>query len=770
MAAGFRKHLCVGVAALAVAAGAMAAHAAPAGSAGLTFRDSPPPPPLPAPPRAPAEAPNIIVVLIDDAGYGQFATFGGSVPSPSFDGLAKQGLRYTRFHTAGICSPTRAALLTGRNPHNAGFGIVEEESNGYDGYTGVIPDSTATVATVLHDNGYATAMFGKNHNTPTSEGGPAGPFNHWPTGMGFDYFYGFNGWGNDQWHPTLFEGTAPVPPSANPEYTLNTDLADHAISWMRKVQSVSPDKPYFLYFATGGTHAPHQVPESWTAHFKGQFDEGWDVYREKAFERQKALGVIPKDAVLTPRPDGIPAWDSLSPEQKRIDAREMEVFAGFSAQTEYEIGRVIKAAQAQPNGRDTMIICILGDNGASAEGGLGGTISELAQGNGLGKAAAVTEAELPKLGGPEYENHMSYGWAWAVDAPFRYYKQVVSHLGAIRNPMIVWWPSHVHDPGAVRSQFLDVTDIAPTLLAAAHLKMPTSVHGVAQKPLDGVSALATIEDPKAPEVRSTQYFEVFGNRGIYDHGWFASAKLADPWVFDRANLDPFKVRWELYDLDHDFTQAHDLASQNPEKLKQLEDLWWAEAARNNVLPIDWRVDRPTAPMGSARRSQQTHFVFYPGTFDVPEAIAPVVRNRSWRVAADGAFTPSDKGMLITQGGTGGGWAFYLRDGTPVFDYNLNGVRRFRVVGQQAIPAGTRRLEMRFAYDDPTGAKRGLGGTVTFLADGRTMGSGRIEQTLPNMFSINEGLDVGADYGAPVSDYPFPAPFTGKLDSVTLDLG
>lgn len=736
------------------------------GAAGLTFRDSPPPR-APVEPRAPADAPNIVVVLVDDAGYGQFGTFGGAVPSPALDALAANGLRYTRFHNAGICSPTRAALLTGRNPHNAGFGIVGELATGYDGYTGIIPESTATVATVLRDNGYATGMFGKNHNTPASEGGPAGPFNHWPTGMGFDYFYGFNGWGNDQWHPTLFEGTMPVAPSANPNYILNTDLADHAIDWMAHIQSASPDKPFFLYFATGGTHAPHHVAADWIAHFKGQFDDGWDAYREKTFARQKQLGVVPRDAVLTPRPTAIPAWNSLSPAQKRIDAREMEVFAGYSAETEFEIGRVIKAAQALPNGRNTLIVCILGDNGASAEGGPGGTISELAQGNGLAKEAAVTEDELPQLGSPLYENHMAYGWAWAVNAPFRYYKQVVSHLGAVRDPMIISWPARVRDPGAVRGQFIDVTDIAPTLLAASGIAMPKTVRGVTQKPLDGVDILSTVDSAAAPEVRQTQYFEVFGNRGIYDHGWFASAKLADPWVIDRANLDPLKVKWELYNLDQDFTQARDLAPRYPEKLRKMENLWWAEAARNNVLPLDWRAGERL--MGAAQENKQTHFTFYPGTVDIPEKIAPVVRNRSWQIVADGRFTSSDKGMLITQGGSPGGWAFYLRDGVPTFDYNLQGVRRFRVAAQQTIASETQRIEMHFDYDGASRAVRGAGGTVTLFADGKEIGRGRIDRTLPNMFSVNEGMDIGTDYGSPVSDYPFPAPFSGALDKVTLDL-
>ncbi len=752
-----------GALALMLAGGAAAQETRP--SAALTYRDTQPPAPTP-PARAPAGAPNVLIIMLDDVGYGQFGTFGGAIPSPAFDALAKDGLRYTRFHTAGICSPTRAALLTGRNPHNAGFGIVGELSTGHDGYTGVLPDSTATLARALRDNGYTTAMFGKNHNTPAAEVGPAGPFGHWPTGMGFDYFYGFHGWGADQWYPTLYEGTNIVPPSHDKSYTLNTDLADHAIAWMRRSRSAAPDKPYLLYFATGATHAPHHAPAEWIDRFKGQFDGGWDAYREAAFARQKRLGVIPADAVLTPRPDGIPAWDSLTPEQKRIAAREMEVFAGFSAQTDHEVGRVVQAARALPGGQNTLIVTILGDNGASAEGGPGGTISELSPGNGLAQEAAVTIDQLPALGGPLYENHMAYGWAWAVNAPFRYYKQVVSHLGGVRNPMIVSWPDRIKDPGGVRNQFLDVTDVAPTVLAAAGVAMPDVVDGVTQKPLDGVSALATLTSAGAPEVRRTQYFEVFGNRGIYHDGWFASARLAEPWVVNRAALDPFKVRWELYDLDHDYSQARDLAAQYPDKLARMQELWWAEAARNNVLPLDWRAgERLMSPGGD---SGQTHFTFYPGTVGIPEKIAPVVRNRSWRISASGTFQPTDTGMIVTQGGAAGGWAFHLLNGVPVFDYNLQGIRRTRITADGPVGADTGMIEMRFAYAGKAGS-RGAGGDVTILANGKPIGRGRIDRTLPNYFSINETFDIGVDYGSPVADYPFPSPALAALRQVDIDL-
>lgn len=731
-----------------------------AGQVGRTYRDSSPAT-LPRSVQAPQGAPNIIVIMLDDSGFGQYATFGGAIPSPAMDKLASEGLRYNRFHTAGICSPTRAALLTGRNPHQAGFGIVGELATGYDGYTGVIPQSTATVARVLRDNGYATAMFGKNHNTPAAETGPAGPFNHWPNAMGFEYFYGFNAWGTSQWQPLLFENNRPVPPSGNPDYHLTVDLADHAIAWVRNVKATSPDKPYFLYLSTGAMHAPHHAPKEWIDRFKGQFDGGWDQYREQAFARQKHLGVIPADAVLTPRPAEIPAWKSLPAEKRRILAREMEVFAGFAAHTDAQIGRVL---DLQDN--NTLVFYIAGDNGASAEGGADGTISEIAPQNRLGAETTPKLENLDGLGGPGYNNNFAAGWAWAANTPFRYYKQVVSHLGAIRNPLIVSWPARVKDNGGLRSQFFDVTDIAPTLLAATGIPTPAMVDGVAQKPLDGVSMLQSLDSASSPEVRQRQYFEVFANRGIYDHGWFASAKLADPWQPDRASLDPDKVQWELYDLNADFTQANDLATRQPAKLQQLKELWWAEAARNDVLPLDWRAGERLARKTTDLR---THFTFYPGLAGLPEVLAPVIRNRSWTITANGRFEPADNGVLITQGGMTGGWALYLRDGHPIFDYNLALAARYRVAADAAVPAGTRSIEVRFAYEGVPGKEVGKGGTVTLFADGHAIGSGHIERTLTAVFSLNEGMDVGADYGSPAGDYPFPFPFHGDLQSVVLDL-
>jgi len=746
-------------------AGAAAGDEPAPGQIGRTFRESGPPLPQNLP-QAPDGAPNVVIILLDDAGFGQYATFGGAIPSPSLQRLAAEGLRFNRFHTAGICSPTRAALLTGRNPHNAGFGIVGELATGYDGYTGFIPRSTATLAAVLRDNGYATAMFGKNHNTPAAETGPAGPFTHWPNAMGFDYFYGFNAWGTSQWQPLLFENNRALPPSTDPNYHLTTDIADRAIGWLRNVRSTAPQRPFFLYFATGATHAPHHAPRAWIDKFAGRFDGGWDQYREQAFARQKQLGVVPANAELTPRPAEIPAWDSLSADKRKLLAREMEVFAGFAAHTDAEIGRVVDAVRALPGGDNTLIFYIAGDNGASAEGGFDGTLNELAPANELQAEAVATAAQAQHLGGPEFNNNYAVGWAWAMNTPFRYYKQVVSHLGATRNPLVVSWPARLRDKGGLRSQFFDVTDVMPTVLAAAGIKAPASVDGVTQRPLDGVSMLPGFESATAPEQRPRQYFEVFGNRAIYERGWFASAKLSNPWQSKRAALDPDKVQWELYDLDADFTQAHDLAARYPEKLEQLKALWWAEAGRNQVLPLDWRAGERLARRPA---NPQKHFTFYPGLAGLPEVLAPVIRNRSWSMVASGRFTPGDDGMLITQGGFSGGWALYLRGGRAVFDYSLGTGTRYRIASEAPLPAGTTCIEARFHYDGAPGKEFGRGGTLTLLADGREIGSGHLERTLPAVFALNEGLDVGADYGSPVADYPFPFPFRGELHSVTIDL-
>ena len=629
------------------------------GNVGRTFKDSDPPV-FPQSPRPAKDAPNIVVVILDDVGFGQFESFGGGVPSPTLQQLAAEGLRFNRFHTAGICSPTRAALLTGRNPHRAGFGNVSELSTGYDGYTGSLPRSTATVAEILRLNGYATAMFGKNHNTPAWEAGPAGPFNHWPTGFGFEYFYGFNGWGTSQWEPVLAENTRTIALDRRPGYHLTTDLADRAIGWARTIKANDPTQPFFLYFATGATHSPHHAPPEWIAKFKGKFDTGWDAYREQTFARQQQLGVIPADARLTPRPPNIPAWESLTPERRAIAARQMEVFAAFGAHTDHEVGRLLTEVRRLPGAANTLVVYVVGDNGASAEGNENGSLNEIAPTNGLEGALPFTPQVLEELGGPRWDNNYSRGWAWAMNTPFQYYKQVVSHLGATRNPLVISWPGRIRDEGGLRTQFLNVTDIAPTLLAAAQVDMPQVVNGATQKPLDGINFLHLLQDSTAGEARRQQYFEVFANRAIYKDGWFASAMInAEAAKPNRSALDPDKVEWELYDLGTDFSQSNNVAAQNPGKLRELQDLWWAEAARNDVLPLDWRASERLASSTRPNPARgRTTFTYYPGIMNIPVAIAPRVHNRSFAVTATGDFTGDDRGMLITQGGLVGGWALY----------------------------------------------------------------------------------------------------------------
>ncbi|MGA8055338.1 MAG: arylsulfatase, partial [Burkholderiales bacterium] len=556
------------------------------GSVGRTVADSDPPE-FPQPARPPKGAPNIVFILIDDAGYGQFGSFGGQVPTPALDRVAADGLRYTRFHTTAVCSPTRAALLTGRNHHVAGTGVITEAATGYDGYTGIIPKNVGTIAEVLRQHGYATGWFGKNHNTPDWETSQVGPFDRWPSGLGFDYFYGFMGADMDQWQPTLYENHQLVPRSTDSNYILTRDLVDKAIAWLRRTRAIDAEKPFFLYMSTGATHAPHHVHPEYVAKFKGQFDAGWDVYREQTFARQKKLGVVPPNAQLTKRPAEFPAWDSLSPAQKRLFARMMEVFAAFTAETDFEMGRLLEVVRALPDADNTIIFYEVGDNGASGEGGPVGLLNENSFFNGVPESLEDNLKHIDEIGGPKHYNHFPAAWAWAMNTPFQWTKQVASHLGGVRNPLAVSWPARIKDRGGVRAQFHHVIDIAPTIYEAIGITFPNTLNGVAQKPLDGVSMVYTFDAASAPDRRRLQYFEMIGNRGIYHDGWWAGSRTGIlPWDSTARAVDPDKTMWELYNLDEDFTQANDLAAKNPAKLRQLQDLWWAEAARNSVLPVD----------------------------------------------------------------------------------------------------------------------------------------------------------------------------------------
>jgi arylsulfatase len=739
------------------------------GQVGRTYQDSDPAT-FPQIVRPPKDAPNIVVILLDDVGFGQFSVFGGGVPSPHMEKLAAQGLRYNRFHTTALCSPTRASLLTGRNHHVTSNGGITEGATGYDGYTGIIPRSTGSVAEILRQNGYATAWIGKNHNTPVWETSEIGPFDRWANGLGFEYFYGFNAGDTSQYEPILYENRNRVPRSGDPDYHLSTDLADKSIAWLQRVKVIDPDRPFFLYVAPGATHSPHQAPKEWIDRFEGRFDMGWDRYREVAFARQKELGVIPPDAKLTPRPAGLPAWDSLNADQKRLYARMMEVFAAYGAHVDHEIGRVLDAVARLPDADNTLIIYIVGDNGASAEGGIEGSINENAFFNGVSETWQDNIKVIDELGGPKHFNHFPSAWAWAMNTPFQWTKQVASHFGGTRNPMLVSWPARIADKGGLRSQFHHVIDIAPTLLEAAGLQAPDVLNGVAQKPIDGVSMAYTFADAGAAGRRHAQVFEIGVNRGIYQNGWFASSLAFPPWQPLRTGFDVDKAKWELYNIEQDFSQADDLASANPDKLRAMQDLWWAEAARNNILPLDWRaVERLSAELTGkpSLAAGRNTFVYDTPLAALPEAAAPDLKKKSFSIVAEAEVAPDADGMIFTQGGFTGGWAFYIQQGKLVGVHNYVALARYRVVSTEPVPTGKVTLAMDFRYD---GGGMGKGGTVTLLANGRKIGEGLVEKTTPFKYSLFEGQDIGEDTGSPVDfSYIPPFKFAGKLHRVTVEL-
>lgn len=741
------------------------------GSIGRTYLESDPPQ-FPQPVAAPQGAPNVLLILIDDTGFGQFSTFGGGVPSPTMDKLAADGLRYNRFHTTALCSPTRAALITGRNHHSVSFAGITEAASGYDGYTCIMPKNAGTVGEVLRQNGYMTAWIGKNHNTPTWETSAAGPFDRWPSGLGFDYFYGFNAGDMNHWNPVLFENHNLVPASKDPQYHLTTDLADHAIRWMHEMKSIAPDKPFFLYVAPGATHAPHHAPKAWIDKFKGKFDGGWDVYREETFARQKKLGVVPQDAKLTVRSEGLPAWESLNADQKRLYAHMMEVFAAFGAHCDYEMGRIVDAVKQLPDADNTLIIYIAGDNGASAEGGLEGSLNENIFFNGFPEKWQDNLKVIDELGGPKHFNHFPSAWAHAMNTPFQWTKQVASHFGGTRNPLIISWPAKIKEHGALRSQFIHTIDITPTIFEACGVTSPTMLNGIPQKPMEGISFLDTFTDAKAEGHRKTQYFELGVNRGLYADGWMASAVSFPPWQPVRDKFDPDKQKWELYHIDEDFTQANDLAAQNPEKLRQLQDLWWVEAARYNVLPLDWRGSNPRfnaelmgRPSLMGHRKMMT---YYPGTIGLPDAASPNMTNKSWTITADIVVPEKNaNGMIVTHGGLEGGYGLYLVNGKPTFLYNYLAIERHAFTSKDPLPKGKVKLVVDFAYD---GGGLGKGGKITLTANGKKMAEGRMEKTVPVQFSICEGLDIGMDVGSAVDfSYKLPFAFTGTVEKVTVEL-
>ena len=719
--------------------------------------------------RAPAGAPNIVVVLLDDVGFAQFGTFGGAIPTPALDRLAKDGLRYNRYHTTAICSPTRAAMLSGRNHHLSGNGAIPEYATGFPGYNGMWPRSVACIAEILRQSGYATAAIGKWHNTPNWENGPAGPFDRWPTGLGFEQFYGFMGGATNQWEPTLYEGTRPVV-RTTPRHNLHltTELVDKAIDWTRSVKSVAPDKPFFLWFATGATHAPHHAPKDWIDRFKGQFDEGWDAYRDKAFARQKAMGVIPENARLTPRPKEIPAWDTLSADQKRLYARMMEVFAGFTAHTDYEIGRLVESLRETGEYDNTLIVYSVGDNGASGEGGPHGTVDGMSYFNDVPETLTDMLARIDDLGGPKHYNHFPVGWAWALDTPFQWIKRIASHLGGVRNPLVVTWPRRIGDAGGLRTQFHHAVDVMPTLLEAAGVAMPAIVNGAEQTPLSGISMCYTFDDARAPDRRTSQYFEILGNRAIYSDGWWAGAMEALPWSAAKpGGLDLAASHWELYHLAEDFSQANDLAAAMPGKLQELKDLFWVEAGRNAVLPLDsGSNDRMLDAQALSGNRAQNKYVFYPGTVGIFEAGAPNVKNRPFVITARlGASDGAAQGVLLALGGRIGGYSLFVRDRRLHFCYNFLGLEQTYVVSNREVPQGECTCAVAFDYD---GGGRGKGGTLRLSIDDQPSGSARLERTVSRVFS-RESFDIGMDLNSPVGDYESPFAFTGTIRRVEIEL-
>jgi arylsulfatase len=741
------------------------------GEVGRTFLDSDPAQ-FPQPVQPPKGAPNIVLILLDDVGFGQFSTFGGGVPSPTMDRLAKEGLRYNQFHTTALCSPTRAALITGRNHHSASFAGITEMATGYDGYCCVLPKTCGTVGEVLRQNGYMTAWIGKNHNTPTWEGSAVGPFDRWANGLGFDYFYGFNAGDMNHWNPLLFENRNLVPASDDPDYHLTEDLADKAVAWVRRAKSIAPDKPFFLYVAPGATHAPHQAPKEWIDKFKGKFDMGWDAYREQTLARQKKLGVVPKDTELTERSKGLPAWDSLNKDQKRLYARMMECFAAYGAQADAAMGRVIDAVKALPDAENTMVIYIAGDNGSSAEGGLEGSLNENLFFNGFPEKWQDNLKAIDELGGPKHFNHFPSAWAHAMNTPFQWTKQVASHFGGTRNPMIISWPDRIKDKGGLRDQFLHVIDLVPTIYELCGITPPRELNGVEQKPIEGISFAFTFDSPDAPSKRRTQYFELACNRGLYHDGWMASAVSFVPWQAVRPeDWNPDEQIWELYKLDGDFSQAKDIAKENPEKLRELQDLWWAEASKYNVLPIDWRGTIRMNAEAMGRPSlvgQRTTATYYEGMIGLADAACLPMLNKSWTITAE-VDLPDDKGngMIITHGGSEGGYGLYLRDGKPTFVYNFLGMERPTLTADKPLPKGRTTIKVDFAYD---GGGMGKGGAITLSANGRKVAGGRLERTVPIQFSITEGLDVGMDNGSAVDwTYKLPFKFTGKIEKVTVEI-
>ncbi|HSQ99744.1 MAG TPA: arylsulfatase [Sphingomicrobium sp.] len=733
----------------------------------------------------PKGAPNVLLIMTDDAGYGVSSTFGGVIPTPALDRIAKAGLRYTQFHSTALSSPTRAAIITGRNHHSVGFGQISEFATGYPGYDSVIGPENATIGRILSDNGYATAWFGKNHNTPSFQYSAAGPFDQWPSGMGFQYFYGFMGGETDQWTPYLFRDHTPVYPWIGKEnYNFVTDMADDAIRYMKEVNVSAPEKPFFVYYVPGATHDPHQPTKEWIDRISKMhlFDQGWEKLREQIFANQKRLGVIPPNTQLTPWPDDLPKWDSLSAVKKKIVTREADVFAAYVAYSDHEIGRVIQAVEDMGKLDNTLIIYIEGDNGTSSEGSMMGTPNFMTVANGVLELPEIEYLRYYESWGSEQTYpHMAVPWAWAFDTPFKWVKQVDSHFGGTRQGMAISWPGHINDPGGIRSQFHHVIDIVPTILEAAKIQAPEMVDGIAQKPIEGVSMAYTFDkaNANAPSKRATQYFEMFANRGIYHDGWYACTTPPEPpWLVGTKPLPPVEeYKWELYHIADDFSQANDLAARYPDKLKEMQALFMAEAAKYQVLPLDNSVlPRLLTPRPSGTAGR-TVFTYHGENVGIPVGNAPSLLNKDYTITAEITIPKEGAdGMIATMGGRFGGYGLYLQKGKPVFVYNLLNLERYRFEGGvgtadwlgKSLKAGRHTIIFDFKYDGPG---LGKGGTGVLTVDGKVLAEQKMEHTIPFLMALDESFDIGMDTRTPVDEsYKLPFKFTGTINALTYKLG
>lgn len=719
--------------------------------------------------KAPEGAPNILIVLIDDIGFGHSSAFGGPCNMSTAERLAANGLKYNRFHTTALCSPTRTAILTGYNHHSNNAGAIMEIATAFPGNTGVRPQSVTPIAQVLRMNGFSTAAFGKYHETPPWEISTSGPYDRWPTGSGFDKFYGFIGGETNQWHPLVYDGVTPVDvPDENPDYHFTTDMTNQAIAWVSTQQSLTPDKPFYMYFATGATHAPHHAPKEYISKYKGKFNDGWDKLREKTLANQKKLGVVPEGTVLAPKPADIKDWDKLSADEKRLFAKQMEVFAGFAEHTDHEVGRLIDALQALGELDNTLVFYVIGDNGSSAEGGMIGVYNEGTYFNGVAETLDMQLSRIDQLGSDKTYSHFAAGWAVAGNTPFMWTKQIASNFGGTRNGMVVHWPKGIKAKNEVRAQFHHVIDVAPTIYEAVGIPAPRLVNGVEQRPMEGVSMLYTFDNATAPDRHTTQYFEMAGNRAIYHDGWFAGTIHKAPWE-TKPRHDLTDDVWELYNTQEDFSQANNLAEKNPDKLNELKKMFLDEGVKYNVLPIDDRTierfDSKVAGRPDLMAGRKT-LSLYPGMTRLMENAFINTKNTSYTITADLEVAAATHGVVLCQGGDFGGWSLYVSDGKPAFGYNWLGLEHYQITSPSKMTPGKHTLRYDFAYS----GGRGSGGKGTLFVDGKKVAEGEIGKTQSNVYGLDEPADVGTDSNTPVVEsYKNKADFTGKIGHVTIEL-